>query len=423
MTSLPPGWRSARLGDVADVRPGRTPRAFERRLSATHRTDRNVPFFKVGDMNSHVRHLRSARVWLALDEVSNFGLDLLPPGSVVFPKAGGAIATNKKRLLAVAGAVDLNCMAVVPGDEIDERFLYHWFQALDLSQISDGSVLPQISKRRVLELTVSVPPLDEQHRIVVTLEDHLSRLDDAGGSLASSKHRVGTLWRSLLEEGIRSRRYETRPLRDVIQRVEAGRSFGGSSAPASPAEWGIIKVSAMTWGEFRPEENKRVPTERVDPRFEIRSGDLLVSRANTNDYVGAPVLVGATRPRLALSDKSLRLVPRNDVDSRWLLRALSSQTVRRQISARATGTKDSMRNISQAALLAVELPVPSLGDQLDIADALDACDRRLRRLEQQLAVAVSHARVLRHALLSAAFSGRLSRSSSRGELLEALTSV
>ena len=82
---------------------------------------------------------------------------------------------------------------------------------------------------------------------------------------------------------------------------------------------------------------------------------LLPSRANTSSYVGAAVYVDDTRPRLALSDKSLRLVPHADVEPRWLQQALSAPAVRRQISHLATGTKDSMRNISQQALLTVML--------------------------------------------------------------------
>jgi hypothetical protein len=97
-------------------------------------------------------------------------------------------------------------------------------------------------------------------------------------------------------------------LRDVVTHIEAGKSFACEPRPAGPNEWGIIKVSAMTWGEFRQHENKAVPADReINPAHEIRPGDILVSRANTEAYVGAPVLVRKCRPRLLLSDKSLRL--------------------------------------------------------------------------------------------------------------------
>ncbi len=128
----------------------------------------------------------------------------------------------------------------------------------------------------------------------------------------------------------------------------------------------------MTWGKFDDRENKAVPTHRQpDPRHEIHTGDILVSRANTEAYVGAPVLVGQCRPRLLLSDKSLRLLPAKEIDRRWLVYALSSPATRRQISAKSTGAQESMRNISQGSLADVEIPLPPLAEQSRIADALE----------------------------------------------------
>jgi len=186
------------------------------------------------------------------------------------------------------------------------------------------------------------------------------------------------------------------PLSELVLRIEAGRSFGGAAPPAEPDEWGVIKVSAMTWGAFKPEENKRVPTEAANPRYEIRANDLLLSRANTSDYVGASVLVGTgVRPKLLLSDKSLRVVPADGVDPRWLQFTLASPPVRSQISARATGTKDSMRNISQASLLQVRVPRPTLAEQHCIVEFLEDHMSRLDAARQLLRSAGKRASALR----------------------------
>lgn len=165
----------------------------------------------------------------------------------------------------------------------------------------------------------------------------------------------------------------TTRLADLLERIETGKSFGSAARPARPDEWGIVKVSSMTWGQFRPDENKLMSDpSRAEPRHEIRPGDVLVSRANTTEYVGAPVLVRHTRPRLLLSDKSLRLVPKCGVDAAYLTTILSAPQTRRRISELATGTKDSMRNISQAALLTVEMPtLPPIEEQRRIVDMLE----------------------------------------------------
>jgi type I restriction enzyme, S subunit len=204
------------------------------------------------------------------------------------------------------------------------------------------------------------------------------------------------------------------PLDDLLDRIEAGKSFGGVARGADPDEWGVIKVSAMTWGAFRPYENKRVPADAVQPRWEIRRGDLLVSRANTTEYVGAAVLVGETRPRLLLSDKSLRLIVREGVDKEWLLYALSAPQTRRQISAEATGTSDSMRNISQEKLRGVHLRVPKPTKQAILATSISTDLHHLDILSSALPETSRKAVALRRAILARAFRGELA-SQGRGD--------
>lgn len=198
------------------------------------------------------------------------------------------------------------------------------------------------------------------------------------------------------------------PLDNLLSAIEAGRSFKCSERPAAPEEWGVIKVSAMTWREFDEAENKAVLSEdHADPRFEIRSGDLLFSRANTVTYVGAVVQVGETRPRLLLSDKSLRLVPRRDVSPRWLLYYLRGQRARRYLESMATGTKDSMRNISQASLRNLPVPVAPLREQERITATIDEQFSRLDAGVATLERVGKNLRRLRTAVLQAAATGML----------------
>ncbi|WP_143079145.1 restriction endonuclease subunit S [Streptomyces monashensis] len=197
-------------------------------------------------------------------------------------------------------------------------------------------------------------------------------------------------------------------LGDLLHRIEAGKSFTCEPRPAQLNEWGVVKVSAMTWGEFNAEENKAVPKGRAfDPGHEISPGDVLVSRANTKAYVGAPVLVGACRPRLLLSDKSLRLVPRDGVSKRWLVHFLRSPEARSYVEAKASGTKDAMRNLSQEALRRMPVPLPPLAEQHRIVEALEEQLSRLEVALKSLESSAARSTSLRRSLLVRAFSGVL----------------
>src|SRR5258706_6179724 len=70
-------------------------------------------------------------------------------------------------------------------------------------------------------------------------------------------------------------------LGDIILDIQAGKSLKTEERPAELYEWGVLKVSAVSWGKFNPDENKAVPsTYTPPPQYEVQSDDLLISRAN-----------------------------------------------------------------------------------------------------------------------------------------------
>jgi len=315
-------------------------------------------------------------------------------------------------------------------EALDSRFLEYFLLSpgaqadIDTMKtgISDSGL--NLTQGRFLGLHVPVPSLKEQRQVVDILEDHLSRLDVASMALFATHRRLVSLRRAAVDEITRRHSEGSVSLRSLVERIEAGRSFGSASRPAQDHEWGIVKVSAMTWGEFRPHENKVViDTARIDSRYEIHAGDILVSRANTTAYVGAPVLVEETRARLLLSDKSLRLIPRAGVSSAYLHCVLSAPAARAQMSARATGTKDSMRNISQESLLAVEVPLASPASQASVVAEVTDLDNTSVRLGDSVTHGQQRALGLRRALLEAAFSGRLTAGSPGADHIEELAGV
>jgi type I restriction enzyme S subunit len=295
-----------------------------------------------------------------------------------------------------------------PGPCLLPKYLYYFsISPPMLDQVlpyQKGVSYPAVLDKEVRATAIPLPPLDEQQRIVTLLEDHLSCLDAADAYVRSATQRLADTERSALDRLFGG---QDVPLADLVDDISAGKSYGATNAPAADDEWGIIKVSAMTWGKFDPAENKAVPGDRVDPRFEIREGDLLVSRANTDAYVGASVLVGRVRSKLLLSDKSLRLSPAAGVRPDWLWRALQAPSARRQISALATGTKESMRNISQSSLMRVRVPRATAEEQTAAVSAYTEIAGAGDRLRTALDSAHRRSAGLRRSLLTAAFSGQL----------------
>jgi type I restriction enzyme S subunit len=111
----------------------------------------------------------------------------------------------------------------------------------------------------------------------------------------------------------------TRKVGESIRSIVAGKNLRCEERPPKNDERGVLKVSAVTWGEFDPLASKTLPTNFDPPeRTRVRVGDLLISRANTLELVGAIVLVKETPNNLYLSDKVLRLEAA-ETEKPWLL--------------------------------------------------------------------------------------------------------
>ncbi len=163
----------------------------------------------------------------------------------------------------------------------------------------------------------------------------------------------------------------------AIAKLEPGWSPRCATRPARAGEWGVIKVSAVSSGWFRAEENKALPPSIVPrERLGLRAGDVLMVRSNTRTLVGTTARVPHDHPRLLLSDKVWRLRPTGDgaFDQDFVRALLSHPAVRRRLSAIASGNLASMQNLTQANVLALPIVRPPIAAQREFATDLQLVD-------------------------------------------------
>jgi len=199
------------------------------------------------------------------------------------------------------------------------------------------------------------------------------------------------------------------PLGEVLTGIEAGRSPKAQGRPAGPGEFGVLKVSAVSWGSFKPEENKTLHGS-LPPGVPVATkDDLLISRANTVELVGAVVLVEADHPNLMLSDKTLRLRASSEVEKPYLLRALRTTAVRAVFEDQATGTSKSMRNLSQGKIRSAPIALAPRNEQKRIVAKIEALQLRSEAAKEALDAIPPLLEKFRQSVLAAAFRGDLTK--------------
>ena len=144
-------WEQRKLGEIVDITSGDAPAKF---------FEGNTPYVKVDDLNYCDKYLTATQNHVD----TSYKIKKIEKGSVVFPKRGAAILTNKIRILNGQAYMDTNMMSLNT-DKANLEFLYTVISNIGLYKIADTSTIPQINNKHILPYPIYFPTLPEQTAI------------------------------------------------------------------------------------------------------------------------------------------------------------------------------------------------------------------------------------------------------------------
>jgi len=279
------------------------------------------------------------------------------------------------------------------------------------------------------QLEVIVPPRDEQQAIASFLDRETAKID----ALTAKKERLIELLQekrtaiishavtkgldptvSLRDSGVEwlgevPAHWKVLSVRRLAGMIEQGWSPVAEDRLASEDEWGVIKLSAVNQGLFRPEEHKTLPEDmEADKRYEIKAGDFLLTRANTPNLVGDVCVVSNTRRYLMLCDLVYRVsVDDNRVSKNYLCYWFLCRAGRYQITRDARGSSLSMVKVSQNSIRSWLVALPPFLEQQAIASYLDRETTKIDALIAKIREGIEKLKEYRTALISAAVTGKI----------------
>lgn len=190
---IPQSWEWCRLGEIAYLKSGNT---YSYKIA-----ENGIPYVKVGDMNleDNLETIVSSSTYFENTYIKES--DLIPLNSIIFPKRGGAIATNKKRkILKKEILIDSNTMSITINKIIDFSYFYTWFTTVDLAKLGNDSVIPQVNNKDIEPIVLPLPPLEEQKEIVDTIEKLFALCDELESEINQNKTTVDNLMATVLKE-------------------------------------------------------------------------------------------------------------------------------------------------------------------------------------------------------------------------------
>lgn len=401
---LPSGWHWEPLGDLGTWYGGGTPSKENRDFW----NGGSIPWVSPKDMK--VPYLDDSEDHITDAAVSASSTRLIPANSVVCVMRSG-ILRHSFPVAVVRRQVTLNqdLRAISPRRDICARYLAHYLrcsaQEILHACAKDGTTVNSIDTTRLMGLRVPVPPVDTQRRLTKRIDELFAKIEEGESALNDARAGLDIYRKSLLHAAVLGKLSENwrrnKPTRDtghlflrrldserlcrkqlalfddvpnhlpelprnwswttlgrLVWKIEAGLNVKCHGTPPSGDELGIVKISAVTWDYYDEDECKTpLRQETLNRDSIVRTGDFLISRANTLELVGAPVVVGETKRNLLLSDKVLRLcMP--DVVKTWVYFVLKSPHGRQEIESRSTGNQLGMRNIPQEGIRSIRVPVP-----------------------------------------------------------------
>lgn len=188
-------WEEKTLDEVCYLKSGTT---ISKNLE---KKEGDLMYVKIGDMNllGNEKYITSSSRFSDSNKVNKN--QIIPIGSIIFPKRGGAILTNKRRVIIKPTIVDLNTMALVPLKVIDPEFLYYWFLTIDLNDLNNGSTIPQINNYSFDNVLINFPESMDSQKIIVKRLDQLSEKTQKLESLYKQKlESIGELKKSILQK-------------------------------------------------------------------------------------------------------------------------------------------------------------------------------------------------------------------------------
>ena len=386
------GWVEKTIGEVCLLKSGNS--------KANNSKSGDLPYIKVGDMNLKGNETFITISSTYVDRQDN-SQNIFPVGTLIFPKRGGAIFTNKKRLTKIEICCDLNVMGVIPNkDIILPLFLYYFFKTIDFNIFkNEGASIPQINNKNIAPILIYLPSLSEQQSIVDYLDSAFAKIDAMKANAEKALNEAKALFQASLKEMLESKEgWEEKTLGEVGTFIRGGnfskKDFVEDGFPC--IHYGQIHTK---FGVATFENLSCVPETMVKEERCASKGDLVIAitseddegsckctawMADYNAYVGG---------HAAIFKHSL-----NPIFVSYYFKAARFQKAKLEYTHGFKVVEISPKDIAK-----IPICYPSLAEQQTIVNTLDTLKSKVDRLQENFDKISQECDALKQAILRQVF--------------------
>ena len=388
-------WKTVKLDDIADVKAGnpapQDKNLFENGVYPFVRTS-DVGKVKVGSLSD------------ANDKLNQQGiakLKLFPKGTILFPKSGASTFLNHRVILEMDAYVASHLATIKSKqDDVSDKYLWYFLQTIDAADLVADSSYPSLNTKTIQSISVPLPPLAEQERIVAKLDAAFAEIDKAINLIEVNVTNANAIYEQKLLNvfELPDSSWIKSSLAELTHQITDGKH--GDCNNELNSGYYFLSAKDVRDGTLNYNGAREITIEDFNEthrRTKLESGDILITNSGT---IGRMAIAPKhERTSKTTFQKSVAIIkPINDlVDKNYLYFSLKSKVVLLQKISQGAAQK----NLLLRDLRALEISYPTtISEQKNLAKELGIIEKQCSTLSRVLEKKLKQLAMLKSAILS-----------------------
>ncbi|MCI7567695.1 MAG: restriction endonuclease subunit S [Treponema sp.] len=395
-------WEIKKLGEVCEINIGRTPERGNFKMWDKEKKTENV-WLSIADLNNTEKgYISDSTEYVSDNAVPKMKLVKANTLLMSFKLTIGRCAITKRDLFTNEAIAALPIL----DKNLDLFFLKYYLENFDWAKLTEGDVKVKgktLNKEKLKEVPITLPPLEEQKRIVKILDEKFAMLETVKANAKANLQNAKDLFQSQLTKAFSNTTWEKKRLGDCTSII--GDGLHGTPKYDENGNYYFINGSNLTITDivFTPETKRVNETEYQKYKVELNENTVFLSingstlGKRTAFYNNEPVILG--KSACYINVKS------NTLNKYFLRHFLSSDIFQEYAWKEKTGA--AIPNLGLKAMRDLKIPLPPLSEQKRIVEQLDSLSEKTKALQDIYKKILLDCDELKQAFLQKAFDAGL----------------
>ena len=362
-----------RLGEICDFQSGGTPSKNNQKFF-----DGDIPWITTVALKGLGIDGSDAVNWITEEAIKQSAAKIVPANSIMI---GTRVGVGKVAINLVDMSTSQDIVSLIGIDETRwcKEYLCKCLigKSQYLNSQARGATIKGIKIDTLANLKIPEISIEKQYEVSRIIDKTRIIIEQRKQELMNLNELMKARFVELFGDPIKNPKgWDVVKLSKCLERIDNGKSFTCDSNAREGAFPAILKLSAATYGDYRPYENKALLEEtQFVESVEVHRGDLLFTRKNTPDLVGMAAYVFETPEKLMMPDLIFRLVTNERMTPIFLWQLINNREFRPVIQGISGGSAKSMSNISKERLKNIEVICPPISEQKKLEGVLEQVDK------------------------------------------------